>query len=357
MAGINNQAQGAAPRRQWLSWVRVALGLLLLGWVFKKMPTDEFRHLWAESVYLWPWWIAGFLFTLLGLVAAAFRWYWLLSAQGVNLPATRVFRIFFIGQFFNAFFPGSCGGDAVRVYYIFKDTTLKRTEAMSTVVVDRGVGLLTIVAVACAMMAWRLPQLIQERWATIIGSLLLLVLLGTGIALYLMFRRHLFHAHDWAKRLESGWMLGPILRRVYNAFYVYREHPRTLFGAALLSFINLVGLTFACFAFGQSLKISVSLADYFTLFPVITVLSAIPLTPGALGVRESLFAELFVRIGTSTAAAVSLSLLVYIGGLVWSLVGGLMFLSYSSRHGTSFRAEWQRLKAEHKQAPSPAAET
>ncbi len=337
-----------------LTWLRLLLGVGILVWVFSKMPMEEFRDVLAASVGEWRWWVVGLMMTLFGLLAAAVRWHGLLAAQGVTLPFLRVFRMFFIGQFFNSFLPGSCGGDVARAYYVFKETTLRRTEAVSTVLVDRGVGLLTIITFCCVMLAWRLPTFLAYPWAKAAGLIMIALLLGAVIMAFILFRRHAFESGSRFQRLETGSRLGPVIRRVYNAFYVYRNSPVALARAVFFSLGNLAGLTLACYAFGQSLSLDVSLVEYFTLFPIITVLSAIPLTPGALGIREGLFAELFAVAGARTAQAVPLSLMVYGGGLFWSLFGGLIFISYSSSYGVSWREEWRKLNEEHERAEREA---
>jgi glycosyltransferase 2 family protein len=336
---------GKNARLRWFKVLRVVLAAAILFWIFAKLPIAEFKQVLRQSVAYWPWWLAGITLTWVGLWAASLRWYLLIRVQGVGLSVARVFRVFFIGQFFNSFLPGSCGGDVVRAYYVFRESPLKRTEAMSTVVADRGIGLLTLVGFSCLMLVWRLPYLYQDPRAQMAKWLMFALMIGTGLVLIILFRRNVFEQHPLFQRLLAFGAVGIIIRRIYNAFYLYRSQPRTLIWAVVLSLLNMAGLTLACAAFGQSLSLDVSLVDYFTLFPVITVLSAIPITPGALGLREGLFAELFAIIGTGFAAAVSLSLMVYMGGLLWSLLGGLLFLGYSASYGTSMRDEWSKLKA------------
>lgn len=331
-------------KRQLFTLLRALLGVAILAWIFSKIPSDAFRSVMYNSLERWPWWIAGLAMTFLGLLAASIRWHRLLAAQGVTLSPVRVFRIFFIGQFFNSFLPGSCGGDVARAYYIFRETKLKRTEAVSTVLVDRGIGLLTIIIFCCVMLAWRLPTFLGYPWAKAAGLLMATLLLAALIGAFLFFRRHVFKSGTLFQRVEAGSRMGPVIRRVYDAFYVYRDQPRALAWAGVFSLGNLTGLTLACYAFGQSLLLNVSLIEYFTLFPIITVLSSIPLTPGALGVREGLFAELFAVAGARAVQTVPLSLMVYGGGLFWSLFGGLIFVSYSSSYGASWRDEWKRLQ-------------
>ena len=115
--------------------------------------------------------------------------------------------------------------------------------------------------------------------------------------------------------------------------------------AVLLSVLNMSLLTLACLCLGLSLGVELRVRDYFTVFPVITVLSSLPLTPGGLGVREGLFVELLNTLGVSAAKALPLSLLTYLGGLAWSLLGGLVFLGYTSSRGQSFQQELTAMKS------------
>ena len=106
----------------------------------------------------------------------------------------------------------------------------------------------------------------------------------------------------------------------------------------------LLVLTTACYCFGRSMELpGVTPADYLALYPVITVLASVPLTPGALGIREGLFVTLLAPLGVESHLAVGLSLLVYGGAIVWSLFGGVLFLVDA---GAGWRAELREMKQE-----------
>jgi len=72
----------------------------------------------------------------------------------------------------------------------------------------------------------------------------------------------------------------------------------------------------------------------FVTVPVIICISALPITPSGLGVRENLFVFLLAEssIGVPATSALSLSLLAYAGSLFWSLVGGLVYAMLKERH-------------------------
>ena len=132
-----------APNHRWLPFLRIAFGLLLLVWLFSKIPLHDLRQVLSDSLKQWPWWIAGISATFTGLTTGSIRWWFILRSQHFTIPWKNIFRIFYIGQFFNAFFLGGCGGDLVRAYYVARECQKEKTAAVTTVLIDRGIGLLS----------------------------------------------------------------------------------------------------------------------------------------------------------------------------------------------------------------------
>ena len=98
-------------------------------------------------------------------------------------------------------------------------------------------------------------------------------------------------------------------------------------------------------AWGLDLKIP-PLVLFLTV-PVIICISALPITPSGLGVRENLFVFMLAEssIGVPATSALSLSLLAYAGSLFWSLVGGLVYALLKQRHHLA-EAELEKAEAE-----------
>ncbi len=324
--------------------VRLVICVGLLAYIVKRMDVGTLTDVLAQTLTHWPWLIAGVVFTFLGLLAGVVRWKEILVAQGLRLSFGRVFQIFFIGQFFNAFMLGACGGDVARAYYATLDTPGRRAEAASTVFVDRAIGLFAMIVFCCVMIVLRIPLFLDNQGTRIPGFLMFFFLVGSVIAIFALFRRNLFEHWNLFRRLEKDTRLGPKIRRAYDAFYLYRRHPKVLLVALALSLLNQAFLTLACFSFGQSLHADVSLLDYFTLFPIISVLAAVPITPGSLGVREGLFVTMFGAVGLDVHYSMPISLMVYAGSLVWSLFGGLFFLGHTALPGHTLREEFDAVK-------------
>lgn len=327
--------------------LRFLAGAGLLIWLLKRIDMSHLGEA-IQTAFSHPEWLAaGILFTFMGLLSGVIRWWIILRAQGITLSGWQTFRIFFIGQFFNVFMPGACGGDVARAFYVVK-SSLKgsRAEAASTVFIDRAIGLFAIIACCCGVISLRLPFIFRQQETEIPGIMMLSFLLIALLGLFALFRRNLFEHFEFFRKLEYQSKLGGLVRRAYDTVYLLRSMPMVLGKALVFSVLNLVFLTLACYSFGHSLELDLRWIDYFTLFPIITVLSAIPLTPGALGIRENLFVAMFGVLGTAPAAALSLSLINYAGGAACSLLGGIFFISYSSGEYVNLKHEIEDMQDE-----------
>ena len=99
----------------------------------------------------------------LALCLGVVRWRIVLKAQGLDLSLARATRISFVAQFFNSFLLGSTGGDLIKAYYAARETHHRKTEAVTTVFVDRLVGLWAMLLFAGMMMPPNLHMLRQHR--------------------------------------------------------------------------------------------------------------------------------------------------------------------------------------------------
>jgi uncharacterized protein (TIRG00374 family) len=335
--------------RRFFRTARVVFGVGIMAYLLWRSELPEVGAAVARSAHHPGWLTAGLLLTFAGLNFGVLRWREILRTQGFHLSTLQVFRIFFIGQFFNAFMPGACGGDVARAYYAVRSTARRRTEAASTVFVDRAIGLFTTVVFGSAMILWRLPFFLLNRQTKEAGLLMLGFLAGAVIGLLVLFRRNLFERWNIFRDLETRTRMGPWIRRAYDAFYLYRSHGRILAIAGALSLLNLVFLTLACLCFGRSLELELPAVDYFMLFPIITTLAAVPLTPGALGIREGLFIAMFGWVGVDDSQAILMSLMVYASGLLCSLLGGVFFI----REIPEAREIMQKDMAPDAESPAP----
>ena len=82
---------------------------------------------------------------LLGVIyLGTIRWYVLLKSHNLNFSFRKILKYFYIGFFFNNILPGGFSGDLLRIMAVTKNNAGKRTVSASTILVDRTIGLVTI---------------------------------------------------------------------------------------------------------------------------------------------------------------------------------------------------------------------
>lgn len=300
--------------------------------------SEQFRAAWSEGPkIIWKTlrivdplaYAISLAFMGLTLLIGTMRWRLALKAQGLALPFSRAAEISLIAHFFNSFLLGSTGGDLLKAYYAARETHHKKTEAVTTVFVDRLIGLFSMLLFAALLMfPNRLlignHDLIAAVSITIIGMLIV-----CGLLVYLAF----WGRNSAEESLLSRWLRklpkGDYLERSLRSCRVYGRKSGFLIKALALS----MALNLACVlqfaAVARGLGLTLPFTSLMFIVPAIICISALPITPSGLGVREHLF------VGTLTVAAInvdaklalSLSLLAYSGSLLWSVLGGVFYIN------------------------------
>ena len=309
--------------------LKLGIAIAVLALIFKKMDMSQLQETLQSTAGEWPWLLGGFLLCLPPVLLCMARWKLILDAQEMKLSWPRVNSIFFIGLFFNSFMIGPTGGDLVKAYYTARETNHKKTEAISSIFIDRVIGLFVLALVVGVMILTRWdffmanPASRVYAWPALVACALLI---GGGVVAFTV---HLFEAFPWIRRWNHIRLVGKVLEtveRVYNAFYVCRSNPRLLLRLALTSALIQLYFVVVAWYVGQALGIRVSFVDYLAFAPLVGLISAIPLTPGGTGIREFASIQLWATLGIGSDKALLLAFIPYIFMLVWGLPGGLIFL-------------------------------
>jgi glycosyltransferase 2 family protein len=266
------------------------------------------------------------------LYLGAIRWRIALGAQGLELPVPKLIRISLIAHFFNAFLLGTAGGDVAKAYYAARETHHKKTEAVLTVFADRLIGLWAMLLFGGLMVGPNLPLLARPGLRTV-TAFLLAMLAAASLFTFLAFRggvsRAWSGARHWLLRLPKGeW-----LTRTLDSCRVFGQTPWFVARTLGLSMVVNALMVVQFIVLARGLHLSVPAFSLALVVPVVVCLSALPISPSGLGVRENLFVYLLAApaIGVAATPALSLSLLAYASSLAWSLLGGLAYLTLEDR--------------------------
>lgn len=247
--------------------------------------------------------------TLSSYPACAWRWWYLMRAQGIGFPFRRAHAITWIGQFYNAFLPGGIGGDLTRLVYAFTDDPGKKARAAVAIVADRiiGFGVLLILAVPLALLH---------------AAKLDLRISGVSIEAWLAACAMCAAFGAWGLFRWLAPKLPPGLR---DGLQTFVTSPGANTRAACIS-VAVWLLDFAggwCLA--QSLGLPLSFADMSLALTVAYLSTALPISIGGHGVREGALVLTLgaLQVSASMAQLTQLALAFWAVNALCSLAGGL----------------------------------
>ena len=281
------------------------------------------------------WLLVSFGFMGATIFIGVIRWRLVLAVQGLDLSLGRAVGISLVAHFFNSFLLGSTGGDLLKAYYAAAETAHKKAEAVTTVIVDRLLGLFAMLLFVSLMALVYWGVVISQQRFKAVMLVILGMLFVSGLIVVLSFwagpRGVRLKFEEFLIRLPQG----DVLVRCIEACHAFGVNPgflpRVLGWSMLLSLACVLQIT----ALGQGLGLLMGehLRVLLLIVPAIICISALPITPSGIGVRENLYVWLLsaTAIGIEVKTALSLSLLAFAGSLLWSLIGGGVYLAFRSR--------------------------
>ncbi|MCS7199626.1 MAG: flippase-like domain-containing protein [Caldimicrobium sp.] len=276
--------------------LRVLISFGILFYLFKKTDWEKLRAIISNlqiSYYLLA---LGCVITFQMLVAL--RWRTICKAWNFEASFRYYLKNYLLGFSINTVFPGIVAGDTLRSIFLTR-SGLDWKKAGFSVLLDRGLGLmgiLLILSISLPLGDHFLPQplklfLYTVSYGSIIGFLIL----------SLLFK---FLNRDFFKPLEIP----------------------TVFKPLLLGLIIQVLFVFQFIFLGLALNFSIKPNYYFIIIPIISFLSALPISISGLGLREGTLSYFLFLLNYPLEYGLSLGLLAYSLILLSSLPGIFVYL-------------------------------
>jgi hypothetical protein len=300
--------------------LRVGLGFGLLAVVLARADLGDARRSLLRAHV--PWLIVALLAQVGAKTLWAYRWSALLRAAGYVRRTLELLGIVLVGLFFGSFLPSSVGGDVARGIALAARGVPKAVAAAS-VLADRIVGVVSLaVAAACGGLlasraeTGRVTWLAEAAAAAVFGGAALLAMRPTLL-------RHV------AQRLPKS--ISFRATRVVDSFALVARKRGLLLVALVLS-VGLVALSSVfCWSLARAIDIDVSFAAWLVIVPAVMLLSAIPLTPNGMGIREAGFVGFLATHGVPSSQGALFAVLALILPLPFSVAGGVIFAAGDGR--------------------------
>jgi glycosyltransferase 2 family protein len=305
-----------------LTTLKIAVSVAIYAYIFGWMI--DVTHLWQLvrgarlSLY-----IAAVLLYVLIQIASTYRWYILLRPLGLESSFSRILSYYFLGMFFNNFFPATIGGDVFRVYYLNRETR-RLSGSAASVFLDRDIGLAGLLLVALVVAA---------AAGTSINGILLAPIFGLVAVLFAIANLAIFYrpTYNLLHRLLVLFKMKRADVRVENlfeSFNCYRGEWRIATQALVISLLVQVGCAAvtALSASALSLQTKNGWVDYLVFIPTIGLITLLPVSLNGMGLREFSYIMLFRSVGVGDAQSAALAFLWFGVLVLTSLPGGLIYV-------------------------------
>jgi glycosyltransferase 2 family protein len=251
------------------------------------------------------------------------RWQLFMRAAGEIISFRKALATLVIGMFYSMFLPSVVGTDAGRVYELAREDRSHTTNLISTVLLDRLLGLITIAMLAV------LGLLLGSQFATEQG--IVFTVLGTLVVLiggWLLVFNQRFETFVFGllNKLPVIQRFAASLHKLYHALYQLHRQPRLLLTAGSVSLLNSFCTILATIFAARALGLEIDLVYFFIFMPIIWIIITVPVSIGGLGVREGAFVFFFTQVGVSATDAIAISLLFYSYNVIVGVLGGAQLL-------------------------------
>ncbi|OIN54156.1 lysylphosphatidylglycerol synthase transmembrane domain-containing protein [Pseudomonas costantinii] len=273
--------------------------------------------------------VPALLCLFLGILISGVRWWLLLRATNNIIPLSTVLNLQLMGSFFSTWLPGAAGGDAVKGVQIFRLLESGRSTALISIVTDRVFAMLGLVSVATLVSVF-LPAAVSpdSEYHQYIGLLRVLVVLSFVGVILLMLGVFIALKFSIIDRL-------PVKMRHHlqpfglTLLMYFRAWPIMLvcwFASLVATGIVITGMVVisSMFTFSANAEVTAIAGVFGNLF------SVIPITPGGLGVGESVFSKVCVELSNRVAPFATIYFCFRVGMLLVNIPGMIATLLYST---------------------------
>ncbi len=266
-------------------------------------------------------------------IVATVRWHMLLRIQRISLGWARTGAIVIIGLFFNVFLPGLVGGDVMRLYYIFRLAPEAKLPGSLSIVMDRLLGLLAIVFLVAIVLVARFNWLTKVPETAQLAYLAIALLGGGFFCVALLFT---LARSDRVRKLPRGIPFRNSIEKFSQALGAYRKHYIPTLIAFAITIVSQLAYYTTYYCAGASLHQSSartpSFLDIVSIMPLVNTFTAVPISFGGVGVRETLFQHLLGHLsGVPESIAVLTASLGFTIQAMCGLLGGAIYLFWRPR--------------------------
>ena len=247
----------------------------------------------------------------------AVRWWLIGTKLGLEWTLRTSIELTFIGAFFNQILPSSSGGDVVRAWKLTRMGASIR-HAGSSVVLDRVSGLFALGLMFCLGFTVShkvLDSYIGPDGMIVLYSALLALIVLTGLLAW-VYGRSPFFRH---MRLTSA------IIKLGNDTKLIVRSPLVFFLTTVISLIAQFAVGYIVWRLAWSFGAKLDFFQFSILWPVVFLLSMVPISIAGWGIREGAMVVAFNILGSPSSIALATSIAFGIIMILVSIPGGAIW--------------------------------
>jgi len=254
----------------------------------------------------------------INLMVSSGRLKYLLHGYHLTIRVKKAFDLNWIAGFFNNFLPTSIGGDIYRVLYLNRQYPGQPAQVVSSIMLDRGLGLLAMLILACLTSPVFIGTLMRDTWLTAVlysGALLV-----TAVTLFVLFSNHNFRLPR-RSRVD-------LINRLTNGFNILINYPdkKSLTNALLTSFLYTIVMVLSYYLLFRAFHNDISFLTLLFVIPIVSLAGLVPISVNALGITEGVGIILFSQLGFEPELILSILLTGRVLLTLCSATGGTLLL-------------------------------
>jgi uncharacterized membrane protein YbhN (UPF0104 family) len=298
-----------SPRR-WQEWLKIAVSLLLFGYLFRQIPLAE---AWQQLQHLpLTYALISLAVLILSLTLFAAAWMIILHVVQISVSFRETWEMFFQATFVNNFL-SFWGGDVWRSYRMGR-ATQRMLDATVTVLVSRLVMFATVLGLA-GISLWLWAE--AAGWPFTLAGMLLTFGLLTAVTLFFIIC-HRFQGKFAQSESKIGCTFHTLLTIGYQT--------KTFVGTAVLTLAAQLGTVWAVWWLAAGLGVPVTWWQLLLFLSVMGVALILPISFNGLGLRELGLVYLLQQVGVEPSVALALSLATSITIILASFPGGILLV-------------------------------
>ncbi len=283
-----------------LFWVKLIFAVILIFLLFYKIDIAQSFSLFSEINLLV---LIPLVLYIPALILTTFRWKIILDKK-INFYS--LFKINWISNFFSNFLPSTIGGDSYKVVKLRKVFGIKRVT--TSVVFDRFSGIFSLIILSVVFSTFFYPMINNKIVAVLPFILFFLVFFSYIVVIKIKLKSLFFSSFQ-------------------EAIKTFRKK---LFSTTLISivfqFLGALSLWIYYYMFGFNLNFFV----VFIFYNLIQLISFIPISLNAIGLREGATVYFFSTMGVPPEISLAIGILSRLVMIIQTAVGGIFYMAEKS---------------------------